>query len=55
MATTPRQNTPNGSQTPSASADGRVTNGGKGVAYLRDYYLPAMLEDQLQTVGSPGS
>ena len=54
MATTPRQNTPNGSCELNASADGRITNGGKGVAYLRDYYLPAVLNDQMQTVGSPG-
>jgi hypothetical protein len=35
--------------------DGRITNGGKGVAYLRDYYLPELLTEQMQSVGSPGS
>jgi hypothetical protein len=55
MATTPRQNANNGSHELGAYADGQVTNGGKGVAYLRDYYMPVMLEDQMQTVGSAGS
>lgn len=27
--------------------DGRVTNGGKGISYLRDHYMVAMLADQL--------
>ena len=32
---------------PTPAPDGRVTNGGKGVSYLRDYYMPAMLADQM--------
>jgi hypothetical protein len=55
MATTPRQNASNSSHELGATADGRVTNGGKGIAYLRDFYLPVILEDQMQTVGSAGS
>jgi hypothetical protein len=35
----------NNVQTP--ASDGRVTNGGKGVSYLRDYYMPTMLADQM--------
>lgn len=29
------------------ASDGRVTNGGKGIAYLRDFYVSAVLEDQM--------
>jgi hypothetical protein len=52
MATTPRPAAP---QSNSDAYDGRITNGGKGIAYLRDYYLPALLNEQLQPVGSPGA
>jgi hypothetical protein len=31
--------------TPALPFDGRVTNGGKGIAYLRDYFVVSMLQD----------
>jgi hypothetical protein len=33
--------------------DGRVTNGGKGISYLSDHYVAAMLADLIRDESSP--
>jgi hypothetical protein len=37
-----------------SSHDGRITNGGKGTAYLRDFFIPGILSDQLSE-GEPAA
>lgn len=46
MATTPRPAVV--PPTDANALDGRITNGGKGVAYLRDYYMPALVAEQFE-------
>lgn len=38
-----------------AYADGTATEGRKGIAYLRDHYVPASVEDALERLTTTGS
>jgi hypothetical protein len=40
---------------PRHTADGTATDGRKGIAYLRDHYVPAAVDDLLERFAVAGS